>query len=96
MGTGQTPVKAYNRYLCELIHKGRAHPSFIVSHELPLEDAPGAYEHFDRRDMGWTKVVLSRKQWPRQPTERIARRTTHAQTRARPERGQAADTTARV
>jgi glutathione-independent formaldehyde dehydrogenase len=58
MGTGQTPVKAYNRYLCELIHKERAHPSFIVSHELPLEDAPDAYEHFDRRDAGWTKVVL--------------------------------------
>jgi glutathione-independent formaldehyde dehydrogenase len=36
MGTGQTPVKAYNRYLCQLIHEGRAKPSFIVSHELPL------------------------------------------------------------
>ena len=32
--------------------------SFIVSHELPLDRAPEAYEHFDARDDGWTKVVL--------------------------------------
>jgi threonine dehydrogenase-like Zn-dependent dehydrogenase len=37
---------------------GRAKPSWIVSHELPLEQAPEGYEHFDRRDFGWTKVVL--------------------------------------
>jgi len=58
IGTGQTPVKRYNRHLRDLIHVGRAHPSFIVSHELPLTEAPNAYEHFDRRDDGWTKVVL--------------------------------------
>jgi threonine dehydrogenase-like Zn-dependent dehydrogenase len=27
-------------------------------HELPLDRAPEAYEHFDKRDDGWTKVVL--------------------------------------
>lgn len=58
MGTGQAPVKAYNRYLCRLIHEGRAKPSFLVSHELPLEQAPDAYKHFDARENGWTKVVL--------------------------------------
>src|SRR5262249_26770390 len=58
IGTGQTSVKAYNRYLRDLIHQGRARPSFIVSHELPLEEAPDAYKHFDARDPGWTKVVL--------------------------------------
>ena len=58
MGTGQTNVKAYNRYLCKLIKDGRAQPSFIVSHELALDEAPNAYEHFDARDDGWTKVVL--------------------------------------
>jgi glutathione-independent formaldehyde dehydrogenase len=58
MGTGQAPVKAYNRRLCKLIEEGRAAPSFIVSHELSLDDAPDAYEHFDSRDEGWTKVVL--------------------------------------
>ena len=59
VGSGQTNVKAYNRRLCALINKGIARPSFVVSHELPLEDAPRAYRHFDARDEGWTKVVLN-------------------------------------
>jgi len=58
MGSGQTNVKAYNRRLCRLIHEGRAKPSFIVSHRLPLEKAPEAYERFDKREKGWTKVML--------------------------------------
>ncbi|HZZ63665.1 MAG TPA: glutathione-independent formaldehyde dehydrogenase [Roseiarcus sp.] len=58
MGSGQTPVKAYNRKLCRLIAKGKAKPSFLVSHELPLHGAPDAYRHFDAREDGWTKVVL--------------------------------------
>jgi glutathione-independent formaldehyde dehydrogenase len=29
-----------------------------MSHQLPLTSAPDAYEHFDRRDTGRTKVVL--------------------------------------
>jgi glutathione-independent formaldehyde dehydrogenase len=57
-GTGQANVKAYNRQLRELIADGLAEPSFIVSHELPLEKAPEAYRHFDNRDDGWTKVIL--------------------------------------
>ncbi|SDO48261.1 glutathione-independent formaldehyde dehydrogenase [Microbacterium sp. ru370.1] len=58
MGTGQAPVKKYNRQLRDLIAAGKATPSFIVSHELSLDEAPDAYEHFDNRDDGWTKVVL--------------------------------------
>lgn len=58
VGTGQANIKAYNRYLCELIHVDKAQPSFIVSHELPLNKAPEAYQHFDARDEGWTKVIL--------------------------------------
>jgi glutathione-independent formaldehyde dehydrogenase len=58
IGTGQCNVKAYNRQLRDLISAGRAQPSFIVSHELPLDEAPDAYKHFDARDDGWTKVVL--------------------------------------
>ncbi|MEZ0074648.1 glutathione-independent formaldehyde dehydrogenase [Planotetraspora sp. GP83] len=58
MGTGQCNVKNYNRALCALIHEGKAKPSWVVSHELGLDQAPDAYEHFDRRDMGWTKVVM--------------------------------------
>ncbi|MFF3874618.1 glutathione-independent formaldehyde dehydrogenase [Streptomyces sp. NPDC001978] len=58
VGNGQANVKAYNRQLCNLIQQGKAKPSWIVSHELPLDQAPEAYQHFDARDNGWTKVVL--------------------------------------
>ena len=58
MGTGQANVKAYNRLLSRLIEKDRVKPSWIVTHELPLEKAPEAYENFDQRKKGWTKVVL--------------------------------------
>ncbi|MFB6570037.1 glutathione-independent formaldehyde dehydrogenase [Streptomyces noursei] len=58
LGTGQAPVKRYNRALRDLIAHGKAEPSFLVSHELNLDEAPSAYEHFDARDDGWTKVVL--------------------------------------
>ncbi len=58
MGTGQCNVKRYNRQLRDLIIAGRATPSFVVSHELPLDQAPDAYEKFDKRIEGYTKVVL--------------------------------------
>jgi glutathione-independent formaldehyde dehydrogenase len=58
MGTRQAPVKRYNRQLRDLIIAGRANPSFLVSHELPLTDAAAGYEHFDSREDGWTKVPL--------------------------------------
>ncbi|ASR00651.1 MULTISPECIES: glutathione-independent formaldehyde dehydrogenase [Streptomyces] len=58
MGTGQCNVKRYNRQLRDLIIAGRARPSFVVSHELPLAQAPQAYEKFDKRVEGYTKVVL--------------------------------------
>ncbi|MBV8079126.1 MAG: glutathione-independent formaldehyde dehydrogenase [Actinobacteria bacterium] len=58
MGTGQCPVKRYNRELRDLIVAGKARPSFIVSHELSLDEAPTGYENFDKRLDGWTKVLL--------------------------------------
>jgi len=58
MGTGQCNVKRYNRQLRDLIIAGRAKPSFIVSHEVSLNDAPMAYEKFDKRVEGYTKVIL--------------------------------------
>lgn len=54
MGTGQANVKSYNRYLRDLIVAGRAEPSFVVSKELPLAEAPDAYERFDKREEGNT------------------------------------------
>jgi threonine dehydrogenase-like Zn-dependent dehydrogenase len=58
MRTGQANVKAYNRELRDLIHAEKAKPSWVVSHHLPLEEAPDGYQHFDDRDDGWTKVIL--------------------------------------
>ena len=58
VATGQCNVKAYNRQLRDLISVGRATPSFIVSHNLSLDEAPDAYKNFDERNDGWTKVIL--------------------------------------
>lgn len=58
MGTGQCNTKQYNVQLRDLITAGKATPGFLVSHELPLREAPAGYDHFDKRDDGWTKVVL--------------------------------------
>jgi hypothetical protein len=44
--------------LRNLIHMDRAQPSWIISHELGLDEAPDAYKHFDCREAGWTKVIL--------------------------------------
>jgi threonine dehydrogenase-like Zn-dependent dehydrogenase len=51
-----------DRHLRNLIHAGKAEPSFIVSHRVGLGEAPDAYQHFDSRDEGWTKVVLKPSQ----------------------------------
>ena len=58
VATGQANVKAYNRKLSNLIEAGKAKPSWIISHELTLDQAPDAYKNFDERKTGWTKVVL--------------------------------------
>jgi glutathione-independent formaldehyde dehydrogenase len=58
MGTGQCPVKRYNERLRDLIIAGKAAPSLLVSHELSLDEAPAAYEKFDKRIDGYTKVLL--------------------------------------
>lgn len=62
VGTGQAPVKRYNVLLRDLILAGKASPDFIVSHDLPLEAAPDAYSHFDKREDGYTKVILKPQQ----------------------------------
>jgi len=56
--TGQCNVKAYNRYLRDLIISGRARPSFVVSHEISIDQADVAYEKFDKRIDGYTKVLI--------------------------------------
>lgn len=59
MGTGQADAKMYNEFLRDMIIAGRAKPSFVVSKELPLQQAPEAYQRFDNREEGYSKVVLN-------------------------------------
>jgi len=58
LGTGQCNVKAYNRQLRDLIISGRAKPSFVVSHQVDIDEAVDAYDKFDKRIDGYTKVLL--------------------------------------
>jgi threonine dehydrogenase-like Zn-dependent dehydrogenase len=56
--TGQTPVHKYMRPLLERIEKGEIDPSFVISHHLPLDDAPKGYEMFKHKQDNCMKVVL--------------------------------------
>ncbi|HEY1462836.1 MAG TPA: glutathione-independent formaldehyde dehydrogenase [Terriglobales bacterium] len=58
IGSGQAPVKKYNEYLRDLIVNGKVKPSKIVSHHIDIDDAPEAYDKFDRRIEGYTKVLI--------------------------------------
>ncbi|KAJ5492111.1 Alcohol dehydrogenase superfamily zinc-type [Penicillium expansum] len=58
LGTGQCNVKSYNRYLRDMIIAGKAKPSFVISHAIALADAETAYEKFDKREDGYTKVII--------------------------------------
>lgn len=40
-----------------MIISGRADPSFVVSHEIGIDEAPQAYKKFDQRIEGYTKVL---------------------------------------
>lgn len=55
---GQTHVQRYLSPLLEKIESGQIDPSFIITHRMPLEDAPKAYELFKGKDDGCVKVVL--------------------------------------
>jgi threonine dehydrogenase-like Zn-dependent dehydrogenase len=56
--TGQTHVQRYTAPLLEKILGDEIDPSFIITHRLPLEDAPKAYETFRDKQDGCIKVVL--------------------------------------
>ena len=56
--TGQTHMQKYMPMLLDRIQKGDIDPSYIISHEVPLEDAPIMYQTFKYKLDGCTKVVL--------------------------------------
>ena len=56
--TGQTHVQRYTKDLLRRIEEGEIDTTFLISHELPLEDAPKGYKNFKDNQNEWTKVVL--------------------------------------
>ena len=58
IGMGRDNDERYNTQLRDMIIAGRAKPSKIVSHRLPLSEAPDAFKKFDARSDGYIKIVL--------------------------------------
>jgi threonine dehydrogenase-like Zn-dependent dehydrogenase len=54
----QTPVQRYMKPLLERIRKGEIDPTFIITHKMPLRDAPLGYEIFANKCDECVKVVL--------------------------------------
>ncbi len=55
---GQTHVHKYMRPLLERIEKGEIDPSFVITHRMPLTDAPQGYEMFKNKEDNCIKIVL--------------------------------------
>jgi threonine dehydrogenase-like Zn-dependent dehydrogenase len=58
MKMGQTHAHRYLQPLLERIQQGDIDPSQIISHHLPIDQAPHAYEIFKQKQDNCTKVVL--------------------------------------
>jgi threonine dehydrogenase-like Zn-dependent dehydrogenase len=56
--SGQCHAHRYMRPLLERIRKGEIDPTFIITHHLPLDQAPQGYEIFKNKQDECMKVVL--------------------------------------
>jgi threonine dehydrogenase-like Zn-dependent dehydrogenase len=56
---GQCHVQRYLRPLYERIRNGDIDPSFVVTHRLPLDEAPNGFETFKHKQDECVKVVLN-------------------------------------
>jgi threonine dehydrogenase-like Zn-dependent dehydrogenase len=56
--TGQTHMQKYMPMLLEKIENGEIDPSFIITHEMSLEEAPEGYELFKNKQDDCIKIVL--------------------------------------
>jgi len=59
VNTGQTHVQRYLDPLLERIEDGDIDPSFVITHQEPLEKGPEMYETFREKEDGCIKVVLT-------------------------------------
>jgi threonine dehydrogenase-like Zn-dependent dehydrogenase len=56
--SGQTHVHGYLPRLLQMIVDGRIDPSFVITHTMPLSEAPKAFAKFRNKEDGCIKVVL--------------------------------------
>ena len=56
--TGQTHVQRYTHKLLQKIEDGSLDTTFLISHHLPLEQAPEGYKNFKERQDTFTKIIL--------------------------------------
>lgn len=56
--TGQAHVQRYMQPLLDKIERGEIDPSFVITHRMPLEEAPHAYDIFHHKVDNCIKVVL--------------------------------------
>jgi threonine dehydrogenase-like Zn-dependent dehydrogenase len=56
--TGQTHVMRYLPHLTSLIQSGKIDPRFVITHQLPLDQAAHGYDIFHKKQDGCIKVVL--------------------------------------
>jgi len=55
---GQCHVQKYMRPLLDRITRGEIDPSAIITHHLPLEEAPRGYRMFRNKENGCVKIVM--------------------------------------
>jgi threonine dehydrogenase-like Zn-dependent dehydrogenase len=56
--TGQCHVHRYMKPLLERIEKGEIDPTFVITHTMPLSDAPRGYKIFNDKQENCEKIVL--------------------------------------
>lgn len=57
--TGQTHAQRYFKPLLKRIADGDIDPSFVVTHRMPLADAPHGFDIFNRKDERCIKIVMT-------------------------------------
>ncbi len=56
--SGQTHVQKYLRPLMKLVENGDMDTRFLITHRMPLNDAPMGYQLFDHKQDGCVKIVM--------------------------------------
>ena len=56
--TGQTHVRSWTDDLLRRIEEGQIDPSFVITHQRPLDEGPEMYKTFRDKKDGCVKVVL--------------------------------------